>query len=139
MTIALLKLNNLLDNDTLLPRLHSSSLHLKLIRPVLLRILYDLDLTRQFPSLSNGNESRAQTLSDNGTKQEPSGVKTDNDVRSVPGVLGSDVVNEVSDKSLECEGVLEDGEDVEEGDSLGGLSELCLTSGGQHLVNSQRG
>lgn len=99
-------------------RLDHITLHLKLVHPILLLIQRNLTFPRQLPSLSDRDESRTESEGNNRTKEEASGVKTYNNVGRGSGVFGVDVMNEVGDEFLKGLGISEEGEDVEEGDSL---------------------
>ena len=106
------------DNDSL-TRLDGSLLHLKDVRSILLLVLCNLALSGELAALSDGDKRGAETESDDGTEEEATGVEADNDVWGGSGEPGVDVVDEMGDEFLEGLGVLEQGEDVEEGDSLG--------------------
>jgi hypothetical protein len=72
--------------------------------------------TRQLPPLPHRHKRRSQSERDDRADEEPARVKPDYDVDLLgrcEGVRG-EVVHEVGDEGLECEGVAEDGEPVYE-------------------------
>lgn len=106
-----------LHHDTLLPLLNRALLHLKHILSILFRIHSLVRLPWEFAGFAHGDEGRPEAHGQNRPEEESTGVKTDNHI-GLGGVVSDNVVQEVSDQSLKGDGVPEDGEDVEEGDSL---------------------
>lgn len=72
--------DDLLDDDTVLPRLDSICLHLKLVYSVFLFIRDDIDLSRQLSDLSNGHKGSAESQGEDRSQEETTCVQTDNDV-----------------------------------------------------------
>jgi len=107
-----------LENDDRLSGLDRILLHLKLVHSVLLLVLGDVAGSGQLSGLADGHKGRANTKCDDRAEEESTGVKADDDVWRRARELGEDVVNKVGDELLEGGGGAEEGEDVEEGDSL---------------------
>lgn len=94
------------------------ALHLKLVYSILLLVERDFTLSRQLSSFSDRHKRCSKTKSNDRTQQEPSSVKTYNDVGWGTGVFCVNVMHEMSDEFFEGFGISEQGEDVEKGDSL---------------------
>lgn len=109
--------SGILDDDDFLPGGNGTSLHFKLVHSVLLLILYNLHGTRQLAGFPHRDKGSTQTHSDDGTKEETSGIKTHDDI-GLHFVSVEDVGNEVSNEALKGDRVAKNGEDVKEGDAL---------------------
>lgn len=82
-----------------MPGGNGTSLHFKLVHSVLLLILYNLHGTRQLAGFPDRDKGSTQTHSDDGTKEETSGIKTHDDI-GLHFVSVEDVGNEVSNEAL---------------------------------------
>lgn len=108
---------DILDDDDFLPRSNGASLHLKLVHSILLLVLDNLDRARQLAALPHGDKGSTQTHSDDGTKEEASGIKTHDDI-GLHFVCVEDVGHEMSNETLKSDRIAKDGENVEESDAL---------------------
>lgn len=89
---------------------------------ILLLIRRLLARSRKLSLFPHWHKGRAQSQSDKWADKEPSRVQANDDIHLLAHRfgyrVGSDVVDKVGDECLECDGVTENGEDVEEDDTL---------------------
>ena len=72
--------------------------------------------TRELSSLADGGKGSAETHGDQGSKEETTGIQTDDDIDLFVN-SGVDMIDNVGDDHLNSDGILEQGEDILEQDA----------------------